>query len=94
MGESVLPLDTFVVINKTMLNENDNKILINLYQPIIGHLAISLYMTFKSYLDKAEIMSLEYNHNALIADIRTELEDIIEARHKLEAIGLIKTRQE
>ena len=42
---SILPADTYTVINKTILSETDNKILTMLYQPIIGITAINLYMT-------------------------------------------------
>ena len=42
---SVLPADTFIVVNKTILCDNDRKLLTLLYQPIIGSQAISLYYT-------------------------------------------------
>ena len=40
----VLPADTFLVVNKTVL-QDDRKILISLYEPLIGGLAINLYYT-------------------------------------------------
>ena len=40
---SILPADSYMVINKTILNELDNKILTMLYQPIIGTTAVNLY---------------------------------------------------
>ena len=51
---NVLPADTFLVLNKTILTEQDRKIIILLYQPIIGGMATSLYFTLWSYLDKSE----------------------------------------
>ncbi|MEG2322584.1 MAG: DnaD domain protein [Bacilli bacterium] len=90
MGKiSVLPLDSFVVLNKALLNSQDRLTLTVLYQPIIGSIAISLYLTLWSYLDN-DISSLN-DHYALISSMQMKLEDIIEAREKLEAIGLIKT---
>ncbi|MBQ9024351.1 MAG: DnaD domain protein [Bacilli bacterium] len=88
---SILPADTYTVVNKTILNENDNKILTMLYQPIIGITAINLYMTLCFDLDKNEIMSDEVSHHHLMTNMRTKLEDIIIAREKLEAIGLLKS---
>lgn len=91
MNTTVLPADTYIVINKTLLNEKDRNILIMLYQPLIGSLSISLYLTLWSYLDKSEIMSNEWTHHHLMSNLKTRLEEIIIAREKLEGIGLIKT---
>ena len=89
--ESILPADIYTVINKTIIQENDTKILTMLYQPIIGITSINLYMTLCLDLDKNEFMSGEYSHHHLMTNMRTKLEDIIIAREKLEAIGLLKT---
>ena len=89
--EKVLPADTFVVINKTLLNDKDRKILTMLYQPIIGSDAIGLFFSLWAYLDKLELMSMECTHHHLMTNMRTKLESIVESREKLEAIGLIRT---
>ena len=91
LKEKLLPADTFVVVNKTVLNDQDRKILTMLYQPIIGSNSISLFFTLWSYLDKIELMSIECTHHHLMMSMRNRLEEIIEAREKLEAIGLIRT---
>ena len=88
---SVLPADTYIVVNKTILQENDSKILTMLYQPIIGITAINLYMTLCHDLDKNEFMSEENSHHHLMTNMRVKLEDIIIAREKLEGVGLLKT---
>ena len=88
---SILPADTYIVVNKTILQENDSKILTMLYQPIIGITAINLYLTLCLDLDKNEFMSEEVSHHHLMTNMRMKLEDIVVAREKLEAIGLIKT---
>lgn len=88
---SILPADNYLVINKTNLNENDRKILNMLYQPIIGFEPISLYFTLWSDLDKCNIMSGEYTHHHLMSNMKLKLDDITDARKKLEAIGLLKT---
>lgn len=91
LSESLLPADTFVVVNRTILNDQDRKILIMLYQPIIGQTAISLYFTLWSYLDQSEIISLEWTHHHLMTSMKIRLDDIKEAREKFEGIGLLKT---
>ena len=91
MKHTVLPADVFVVINKTILSDQDRKLLTMLYQPILGNIAISLYFTLWAYLDKNELMSKEWTHHHLMTNMRLKLTDIEEAREKLEAVGLIKT---
>lgn len=88
---NLLPADTYVVMNQTILNDQDRKLLITLYQPLVGNLSISLYFTLWSYLDKLEICSCEWSHHHLMTNMGTKLSDILEAREKLEAIGLLKT---
>ena len=88
---SVLPADTYMVCNKTVITDKDKKIVTMLYQPIIGHVAVSLYYTLIDELDKQEVMGREETHHHLMASMQLKLEDILIAREKLEAIGLIKT---
>ena len=88
---NILPADTFVVVNRTILNEKDRRIISMLYQPIIGSIATSLYYTLWSDLDKTELMSTEFNHHHLMTSLRLSMNVIITARRKLEAIGLLKT---
>ena len=91
MDISILPADMYIVVNKTVLQENDSKILTMLYQPIIGIGAVNLYLTLCLDLDKNEFMSEENSHHHLMTNMRMRLSDIVIAREKLEAIGLIKS---
>lgn len=88
---NILPADTYTVINKTILTENDRKILTMLYQPIIGSDSINLFFTLWMDLDKNEFMSMEENHHHLMTSMSMSLDKIVNAREKLEAIGLLKT---
>lgn len=88
---SILPADTYTVINKTVINDSDRKIVSMLYQPIIGFTAVSLYFTLLDDLDKSALMSEDQTHHHLMATMQLKLEDIIIAREKLEGVGLIKT---
>ncbi len=91
MHATLLPADTFVVINKTILTDYDKKLIINLYQPIIGAMASNLYFSLWAYLDKSEIFSLEWPHHHLMTNMQSDLDTILSSREKLEGIGLIKT---
>ena len=88
---TILPADTYTVVNKTTLTDVDKKLITMLYQPIIGYTAVSLYFTLLDDLDKRELMSEDITHHHLMATMQLKLDDIIIARKKLEAIGLLKT---
>lgn len=88
---TLLPADTYKVINKTIINEYDKKVIVNLYQPIIGPLAVSLYFTFISDLNKEEYLSEIYSHHHLMITLKNGLDVIKQACKSLEAVGLIKT---
>lgn len=91
MSKNLFPADTYVVKNATILRKEDQDVLVKLYEPVIGSTAISLYFTLWSDLDILNIMSTERTHHNLMASKRLKLEDILEARERLEGIGLIKT---
>lgn len=91
MNGKLLPADTYIVVNKTILQEADKKKITMLYQPIIGHTAVSLYLTLIDDLEKRELMSGELTHHHLMSTMQLKLQDIIIAREKLEAVGLLKT---
>ena len=88
---TILPADTYIVINNTIITEKDKKTISMLYQPIIGYSAVSLYLTLIDDLDKLELMSEELTHHHLMNTMQLKLEEIVEARERLEAIGLLKT---
>lgn len=88
---SLLPADSYVVINKTILHDEDRKIITSLYLPVIGIEAVMLYFTLWADLDSSQIVSKDFSHQKLVSNLRMTINEIETARHKLEAIGLIKT---
>lgn len=87
----ILPADTYIVVNKSIITDYDKKILDMLYLPIIGPIPIILYKFFLSDLDKLELISKEYTHHHLLTNMHITMSEIVNARKKLEAIGLLKT---
>ena len=87
----LLPADSYVVINKSIITEHDKKIIVDLYQPIIGFQAVSLYYTLLNDIDKNEVMTKELTHHHLQSVMLSSLEKINASREKLEAVGLLKT---
>ena len=88
---NLLPADKYQVVNKTVIDSNDHKTLISLYEPIIGLNAVSLYLTLWRDLEKFKNVSLEYNHHHLMTILKSDLKSIKQARESLEAMGLVKT---
>lgn len=88
---TLLPADKYIVVNKTILTEVDRKNLVSLYEPIIGSLAVGLYLTLWRDLDRLEIVSVDYTHHHLMTILKSNLDAIKLARETLEAMGLIKT---
>ena len=91
MNITLLPADTYIVVNKTILSDESRKILNILYQPIIGSIATNLYFTLWVNLDKNEIISTDQTHNNLANSMQLSISEIKDARNKLEAVGLLKT---
>ena len=88
---TLLPADKYVVVNKTILTEYDRKILVSLYEPIIGQNAVSLYLTLWRDLDRYTLISVDYTHHHLMTILKSGLEDIKLSRKALEAMGLLRT---
>ena len=91
MGKyNLVPADTYVVVNKTILHNEDRKIITSLYLPIIGTDAVMLYFTLWADLDNSEILSNEFSHQKLVSSLRITINELQTSFDKLEAIGLIK----
>ena len=88
---TISPADTYIVVNKSIITNEDRTILTMLYQPIIGSVSTNLYNTLCLNLDKNEFMSDEFTHHSLMVNNKISLDDILLAREKLEGIGLLKT---
>lgn len=91
MNPSLLPADSYIVINKSIITEEDKKILNMLYLPITGPLPITLYNILLNDLDKLHIISEVSIHAHLLSNLHISVNELTEARNVLEAIGLLKT---
>ncbi len=88
---TILPADTYKVFNRAFIENREKDVLVSLYQPIIGVLAINLYLTLTNDLNEDKIESDYLSHQHLMGLMLVNLDSIVEARKKLEAIGLLKT---
>lgn len=88
MSYKSLPADRYKIYKKTLLNDTDKNYLIDFYEPIIGPLAISLYLILWQDSDNSEEIFL---HQKLFSILKCKSTEFNEIREALEAVGLIKT---
>lgn len=89
MQKNVQPADNYILYNKSIITDDKIKILIDLYQPLIGYTAVSLYLTLLS--DLKDNIEKKFTHHHLMTIMQLKIDSIIDARYKLEGIGLLKT---
>lgn len=87
--KELLAVDRYMVQSRTALHDADRKVLTMLYQPLIGHRALALYMTLWGELEL--LGGREATHHRLMALMQCGLPDIYSERLKLEGIGLLNT---
>lgn len=88
---TILPADIYVIVNRTILQDMDRQVLLSFYEPIIGHLPISLYLTLWNDLEANKQITRDLSHHHLMSILKCPLKTIKEAREALEAVGLLKT---
>ncbi len=88
---TLLPADIYVVINRSLLTENDKLVLNMLYMPIIGSDAVMLYNSLYNELKVSNFMSSELTHHHLLTNLGTNIRLLKDSRIKLESVGLLKT---
>ncbi len=91
MDYTLLPADRYIVVNKSLLSDTDKSVILNLYAPLIGSLAVSLYFTLWNDLGVGDIMSVDLNHHHLMVSLKSGIDKIKTARETLESFGLMKT---
>ena len=74
----------------SLVADYDRLILTNLYQPIIGYKAVSLYFTLLTEADNQKINPI-INHKTLFDRMQMSASDFVDSRKLLEAVGLLKT---
>ena len=87
---NIQPADIYIIHSKGIITNEKVQLLINLYQPLIGSIAVSLYLTLLNDLNKKDI-NKNYTHHHLMTSMQLKLDNIMDARYKLEGIGLLKT---
>jgi replication initiation and membrane attachment protein len=80
--------DFYEVYLNSIISDFDHDTLTMLYQPIIGSVAVSLYLTlYGDFKKKSDIATLE----ELLCEMGIDITSLTSAKAKLEGIGLIRT---
>lgn len=87
----ILPVDGYYVFLKGELPVDYVTSLSHLYQPLIGIQAVALYQTLLAELEFQE--EIPQTHHTLMNYMNIPLDEIFQARLKLEGIGLLTTLQ-
>ncbi len=91
MSYSILPADRYKVINKSFITDVDRQNLMTFYSPIVGPLAISLYLFLWQDLNSNKEESEYLLHHHLLSSLKCSAKNLKEARESLEAVGLMKS---
>lgn len=84
------PKDFYQVQLSSLIADYDKDTLTALYQPIVGHIALSVFFTLWSEAKKQALMPLN-SHEELLVQMQIATSEFIEARKKIEAVGLLRT---
>ncbi|MGD6967600.1 replication initiation and membrane attachment family protein [Rossellomorea vietnamensis] len=87
----IQPVDRYTVCLNGVIQEYERKAVTFLYQPLIGPICFSLYMTLLNEVEENRLNSEQSTHYHLMNFLSSNLPDVYEARMKLEGIGLLKT---
>lgn len=92
MSLSINPLQPFVLRGQEDISAICLKSLTQLYQPIVGPASISLYLTLMSQPNVVNDDSRRsLRHQILLLQLNIGINELNEARTKLEAVGLVRT---
>ncbi|WP_148299141.1 hypothetical protein [Companilactobacillus paralimentarius] len=92
-SDKFTPLVGYWCLPSGHLNDDDRHVLTDLYLPILGTEAFSLYLLLWEKLPNKEVVTQRKSHAELMSLLGIDLKRFYEARIKTEALGLIRTYQ-
>lgn len=87
----IVPNDQYRVQVVRPISPAEAGYLTHLYQPLIGPIAVSLYLTLLEELPTGSYAPQEGTHRWLMCLLALPLDQIVKARQRLEAVGLLRT---
>ncbi|QNQ83986.1 replication initiation/membrane attachment protein [Lactobacillus sp. PV037] len=91
MFASTNPKQPFYVANQVEVSATSQKVLTYLYQPLVGALGVGLYLTLVNEYDSVPFNSDYRTLYQLQEQTNSNLKNLFDSLHYLEATGLVKT---
>ena len=85
------PKDGYVVNTKAHIGSTEFKVILKLYQPLMGVNAYGIYSLLAAKVAQTPDLLARRMHKELLDILSLGLRDFYEARIRLEALGLLKT---
>lgn len=85
------PSDPFIINSQRMMTDFEQRSLTALYRPLLTANSYSLIMTFWELNQESDGLNEQRVHTVLLNWLGIDLPSILEARGRLESLGLIKT---
>ncbi|MDD3207343.1 MAG: helicase DnaB, partial [Bacilli bacterium] len=82
--------DYYEVRFASLISDIDREVLIELYQPLIGHKSSAIYLTL--FFEKMKATDIDiFDHAHLFDKLQISSGEFFTARRALEAVGLLRT---
>lgn len=91
MYKTANPKQPFFITNRVDIFPNDLRVLVKLYQPLIGSRALSLYLSMIEDYDSEAMLSDAKGIYTLQEQLDCDINKLLLSLHKLEGVGLVKT---
>ncbi|MFD1441936.1 replication initiation and membrane attachment family protein [Lacticaseibacillus hegangensis] len=88
---SYMAQDDFIVVQATYFSDLDQDVAVHLYQPLIGPVALALYLSLWNDSRRQPGAGDRRKQTALMDLLGVDLDTLYAARGRLEALGLMKT---
>ncbi len=91
MSEGLRQMSPYVVNTKAHIGSTEFKVILKLYQPLMGVNAYGIYSLLAAKVAQTPDLLARRMHKELLDILNLGLRDFYEARIRLEALGLLKT---
>ncbi|WP_057893893.1 replication initiation and membrane attachment family protein [Lacticaseibacillus brantae] len=89
--QTFMAQDDYLITQATYLSDFDQKVALQLYQPLVGPVALALYLTLWQEVTPHPVLTDRTPQTRLLDLLHINIDELFEARSRLEAVGLLKT---
>jgi replication initiation and membrane attachment protein len=89
--QSFMAQDDYIVTQATYLTDHDQQVAVALYQPLVGPVALALYLSLWQEASARPVLTDRRPQTRLLDLLNIDVDTLFQARIRLEAVGLLKT---